>query len=174
LTSTPRQHNTFKTILTDTKNAPAPSVCDPYAALRGMAERQLADIVRLQSARLSGLSLKQHESLARSLFALAKLVEQLFAADPSCPSKTGDQLREEDDALQAEFERRLAALLRGWEIAGSLGADPQRGAPPNASGLAQLDASASEGAGGQRLAPVAHLRRPRLGKIPGRGGMDQA
>jgi hypothetical protein len=160
--------------LTDAKNAPAPSARDPYAALRGMAERQLADIARLQGACLSGLSLKQHESLAKSLFMLARLAEQLFAADPSCPPKTGDQLREEDDALRAEFERRLASLLRGREIAGSLGAGPQRGSPPNASGLAQLDASASERAGGQRLAPVAHLRRSRLRKIPGRGGMDQA
>ena len=73
----PAARHLQKTILTDAKNAPAPSAGDPHAALRRMAERQLADIARLQGACLSGLSLKQHESLARSLFMLARLAEQL-------------------------------------------------------------------------------------------------
>src|SRR5215210_5551376 len=153
---------------------PVTSGPEPLSKLRRLAERLVDEIVRVQEHRSGALSFEAQLHIARTLTLLAPIVDRLFAADESRPPKTGDQLREEDDAVQAEFERRLASLLRGWEIAGSLGADPQRGLPPNAAGLAQLDASASEGAGGQRLAPVARPRRPRLGKIPDRGGMDQA
>ena len=155
-------------------NDPATSGPDPLLKLRRLAGRLVDEIVRVQEHRSGALSFEAQFHIARTLTLLTPIVEQLFVAEASSAPKTGDQLREEDDALQAEFERRLASLLRGWEIAGSLGADPEGGSPPNASGLAQLDASAPKGAGGQRLAAVAHLRRPRLGKIPGRGGMDQA
>src|SRR5215208_8459462 len=142
---------------------PADSDADPLSKLRRLAGRLVDEIVRLQEQRSGGLSFEAQFHIARTLTLLTPIIDQLFAPETTPPPKTGDQLREEDDALRAEFERRLASLLRGWEIAGSLGTDPERGSPPNAAGLAQLDASAPTGAAGQRLAPVAHPRRPRLG-----------
>src|SRR5918994_729397 len=118
---------------------------DPLSKLRRLAGRLVDEIVRVQEHRSGALSFEAQFHIARTLTLLTPIVDRLFAAEASCPPKTGDQLREEDDAVRAEFESRLASLLRGWEIAGSLGADPEGGSLPNASGLAQLDASASEG-----------------------------
>jgi len=155
-------------------DAPALSGPDPLSKLRRLAGRLVDEIIKLQESCIRELGIDDQLRMARTLTLLAPLVDKLFAAEASCPPKTGDQLRQEDDAVREEFEKRLAALLRGWEIAGSLGADPDGGSPPRAPGLEQLDASASAGAGRQRLAPVARPRWSRLGKVPGRGGVDQA
>jgi hypothetical protein len=116
---------------------------DGLAKLRYLAGRLVDEIMRVQETHSGKLSIDENARMARTLTLLAPLIDGLPATpDSSAPRpKTGDELREEDDAIRAEIERRLAGFLRGRELAGSAGDHPEGALPPHDSGLAKLDPS---------------------------------
>ena len=88
----------------------------PSEKLRLMLTKQIDELASQREKK--ELSIADHERFAKALIAITKLVEQLFAAEEGAPArKTGDELKKEDDAIRAEFARRLAAMLRGRQIA---------------------------------------------------------
>lgn len=113
----------------NTSKSAEPAGLHPSEKLRRLAARQVDELTELRESLSGELSFAEHERFAKALIAMTKVVEQLFAPDSDAPSrKTGDELKKEDDAIRAEFARRLAAVLRGKEIAASAERDPD-GAP---------------------------------------------
>jgi hypothetical protein len=106
-----------------------PTGLHPFEKLRRLAAKQVDELIELRESLSAELNFVDHERFAKALIAMTKLVEQLFAPEGDAPSrKTGDELKKEDDAIRAEFARRLAAMLRGRQIAATAEGDPE-GAP---------------------------------------------
>jgi hypothetical protein len=103
----------------------------PCARLRDIVN---AEIDRLTNAmKNDALSSVEREKNAKTLSGLAKLARFLFDPESASARKTGDELKKEDDAIRAEFARRLAAILRGRDI--------RRGAEAHGAGTQAPDAA---------------------------------
>jgi hypothetical protein len=102
----------------------------PNERLRQLALLQLDRLAEHYEDPNRELTLPEHERLARSLIAITKLAGQLFGPEENAPSrKIGEALKKEDDAIRAEFARRLATMLRGKQMAAAAEADEAR--PPD-------------------------------------------
>jgi hypothetical protein len=109
-----------------------PSGLDPFEKLRRLAARQLDELAAERENLSEKMTIADHERAAKALIAMTKLVQELFEQNPAAPDrKTGEELKREDDAIRAEFARRLAAVLRGKQIAAGAGGDEPRPPAPD-------------------------------------------
>jgi hypothetical protein len=92
----------------------------PVEQLRAIVSRHIDELRCLRDDKKSPPDLGEHEKIARVLIAYTKAVDHLFdSKEDAAARKTGDELKKEDDAIRAEFARRLAAIVRGRRIAGA-------------------------------------------------------
>lgn len=105
----------------------------PFEKLRRLASRQVDELAAVRESLSDELNLVEHERFAKALIAMTKLVEHLFDTGDTPPRKTGDELKKEDDAIRAEFARRLAAIVRGRKIAADAAVDRTQAPAPHPS-----------------------------------------
>jgi hypothetical protein len=86
----------------------------PFAKMRQMVGDRIDQLT--EEMKSEGLTSAQREKHAKELFNFAKLAKFLFDPESASARKSGDELKKEDDAIRAEFARRLAQILRGEEI----------------------------------------------------------
>jgi hypothetical protein len=99
-----------------------PEGAGPFDKLRVLMTRQIDELFALRDNLSAEMSIAEHERFAKLIAAVRKNADQAYGSEAAA-RKSGDELKKEDDAIRAEFARRLAAMLRGREVAQALGSD---------------------------------------------------
>ncbi|HEY7764029.1 MAG TPA: hypothetical protein VIB38_03475 [Aestuariivirgaceae bacterium] len=103
-------------------NPPPPEGPSPFDRLRALASRQIDELTELRERLPPEMSIAEYERFAKVFAAAIKSAQELFAGEEQA-RKSAEELKKEDDAVRAEFARRLAAMLRGREIVRAAGPD---------------------------------------------------
>lgn len=103
-------------------NPPPPEGSNPFDKLRALMTRQINELHALHGNLFAEMSIAEHERFAKLLATVIKIADQAYGSEAAA-RKSGEELKKEDDAVRAEFARRLAAMLRGREVARAAGPD---------------------------------------------------